>query len=131
MTETLKWIYTKDHKPTFEECEGKTIVYHLESEPQELKNILIFRNLAHWNEYFEAYPKVDRYILIDIPEFIPDPEPVPCKVCGGKVEYVHDPAYDGDKNPYVVECTRGGHVISFTAPTRAEAIQLWNKWNGG
>lgn len=128
MTDTLNWIYTKDHRPTFEECKGKVMVYHCKNWDRTATNSNWIEDKVDFN-ISVGIDAVDRYCIITITN--PDPEPVPCKVCGGKVEYVHDPAYDGDKNPYVVECTRGGHVISFTAPTRAEAIATWNKWNGG
>lgn len=136
MTDTLNWIYTKDHKPSWEECKGKMVVYHRDTwTPQEQGSVNPYRmDFDNWVYIFSedgVNPFTDRYILIDIPEFIPDPEPVPCKVCGGKAfEYARADGYWRIRcNKLDADRTIGFHVIGFDAPTRDEAVSLWNKHN--
>lgn len=123
MTDTLNWIYTKDHRPTFEECEGRVVIYHRQNWSEN--DIWRGANLSkdEYNRVFfsNRFAPIDRYC-------IPDPEPVPCKVCGCKPEV--DNLYGGGQ--INVRCmSHDDHHVYYFAPTRAEAIQLWNKWNGG
>ena len=125
----MNWILTKDRKPSFEECKGKAILCHLESDESTIVFADVIQKEFDFSFTFDHAPHVDRYILIDIPEYVPEIDPVPCRVCGEMPDIRLDPAYSNDPDPHVIECTRGIHVISFAAPTRDEAVKLWNKHN--
>jgi len=119
----MEWILTKDHVPSFEECVGKAIVYHYEDfKGNERLMALISR--AGYHTVFEIAPLPDRYILIEIPEYVPVIDPVPCRVCGCT------PSVDGVAGDYHVICDATiSHAVTFVAPTRDEAVKLWNKYN--
>ncbi len=119
----LKWIYTKDHKPTAEELNGKVFIYHRAS------RILDAFSIDHCNNYDTGFIErwyincpdpIDRYIIIDIPE--PEEEPLPCNVCG-KMPSV----FDCGEREWICRCVDDDHFFSVSAPTRAEAVAKWNK----
>lgn len=104
-------------KPTFEEVKGKTIIMDW----TEGKDVVVMTDRQRFQGWFDD--EFIRYAIIDVTQ--PDPEPLPLwRVMpeilphAGREWFV---SYDYRK------CDDAFSIMTFCYPTRAEAINAWNK----
>jgi len=119
MAEHMKWLNTADGIPTFEEVEGKTVLYHRGHWGILECSVWQIANESHYKDiFFGNMSPADWYIIIDPPEEEPlEYGGFPPKVMTGWQGKSWIAAWISEKKD-----------IRFYEPTRAAVITAWNQF---